>query len=117
MSREEKRKIRLELNDLLDRHCGGCEFKNGYENHRQCLNDCPIGEQLRSLTAMLVGDINPNDEEVSVKKGRWEQDEVNYLINHLPYFSVNHLAMRLNRDPKHVSGKIHRIKAKQKSVS
>ncbi|MBG9586891.1 zinc-finger domain-containing protein [Cytobacillus firmus] len=116
MSREEKRKIRKELNDLMDSHCNSCEFRSGYEGNKQCLSNCQIGEQLRSFTAMLVKDPISVEEEAPVKKGRWQEEEEIYLLNHLPYFSVEHIAMRLNRHPNHVSGKIHRLKSKRKHV-
>nr|WP_051331001.1 zinc-finger domain-containing protein [Aneurinibacillus terranovensis] len=68
MTREEKKAVRLQICGLLDDHCAMCETKKqaikgtkgrawdeaNQNLQKYCINECPIGIQMRALGTMLV---------------------------------------------------------------
>ncbi|WP_141433008.1 zinc-finger domain-containing protein [Bacillus sp. 03113] len=119
MNRQEKRKIRLEINNLMDQECNSCKYqkKTGDEKFNFCLNECPVAKQLQSLSKKLESNAKLSNSIDEIKTGDWDDDEELYLLNHANRFPVAHLSMRLNRSPKSVRNKIGQLKEKQAAIS
>lgn len=117
MSREEKRQIRLEITELLNK-CQGCKYQYSKgETPAYCSTVCPVGITMQTLSQKLIQDekrkisVEPVFEKPLVV-GEWSPEEEFYLLNHINLFQVNHLSIRLNRAPKSVSAKISYLKRK-----
>lgn len=116
VSREEKRKIRIQIHELIENECMGCQYRRGYENAHFCVSECPVGKKLKSLSNSLEGTIMSEDVRV-LNRGRWTEEEVFYLANHLVHYKVPHLAAKLNRTPSSVYAKVISIQKRRKKVS
>lgn len=122
MNRIEKKEIRLRMINILDSRCKGCMMRSGYEAQQYCINHCEVSYELQQLSYSLVNKehtkIQLNNGKTKVKElksGRWDQDEVLYLENHMKLFDVEHLSMKLNREPQSVYNKIQQLKFKHKT--
>jgi hypothetical protein len=113
LDREAKKKIRKQISVVLDAHCHVCPcIKSTKQN--LCSN-CPVSEKLKMLSSQLLEDEKPKSipkmdtPKKSKKSGRWENDEVLYLINHYHLYPLKHLAEKLNRDISSVYNKAFRL--------
>lgn len=113
MSREEKRKIRIQIHELIDNECMGCQYRCGYENAHFCVSECPVGKELKTLSNSLEEAI-PSEDVQALNKGHWTEEEVFYLANHLDQYKVPHLAAKLNRTPSSVYAKVISIQKRRK---
>lgn len=117
MDRQEKRMIRLSINDILESECKVCEYNLiGREGYLHCVRECPVGKNLQSLSNKLLEDKKGvrkrkvyEKEPEPYQRGPWSSDEEQYLINHVPYFKPMHIAKRLNRSPNTVYQKIYSL--------
>ncbi|TCJ04880.1 zinc-finger domain-containing protein [Cytobacillus praedii] len=116
MSREIKRKIRIQIHELIESECMDCQYRRGYENAHFCVNECPVGKELKSLSESLEGK-NKESSDQLLNKGRWTEEEVFYLLNHLDLFKIPHLASKLNRPPGAVHSKAASLKKRLKASS
>lgn len=94
-------------------------MRTGYEAQQYCLAHCPVSDELQNLSSKLISNqeiVNSKskDKVIESKSGRWDKDEELYLINHFKHFNVEHLAIRLNREPASVYTKIKQLMAKKK---
>jgi hypothetical protein len=62
LPKHEKKKVRIQLNDMLDKHCSGCQIKTenvkklGIHGSQEfCLKKCHIGIQIGQLGEKLTG--------------------------------------------------------------
>jgi hypothetical protein len=62
LPKQEKKKLRIQLNDMLDRHCSGCTIKTekfkelGIHGSQQyCLKECSIGVEIGQIGKKLTG--------------------------------------------------------------
>jgi len=115
VSREEKRRVRIQIHELIENECMGCQYRRGYENASFCVNECPVGRELKSLSISLEVEPTENKEQV-LTKGSWTEEEVFYLSNHLDLYNVPHLAARLNRTPSSVYTKVNSLRKRRKRV-
>jgi hypothetical protein len=116
-TRQEKKEIRIAINDILSSECGSCEYRNGYDNMTYCIRECPIGRKMQELSSRLIRGSNLSDasyEERPLKSGSWSKEEETYLLNHSKHFATSHLAMRLHRSPPSVTAKLHALRKKQR---
>ncbi len=121
MERKDKRRIRGEIGRMLDIECKGCRFKRRPEHADYCSNTCPVGIYMQELMSQLCLDDAPvikeeREETRPLNSGTWSEDEVFYLVNHVPYFPVKHLAKRLNRAHQTVYLKIRYLGVKKHAV-
>jgi hypothetical protein len=120
VNRIEKRLIRKEITSRLDLHCRNCKLvKANQSKDPYCNAKCPIGLQLQELALKLVTDADEVKDQVinqekpkriadpPLNRGRWSDEEVFYLINHLRHFSIEHIAERLQRSVASVYNKAH----------
>lgn len=118
MNRKDKRQMRIQIHNLIESECKGCEQKSISGSFKYCQNECPVGKRLKSLSASLEKEKrklkSDEDEYKELKTGTWSDEEELYLLNHYPYFKIMHIAMRLNRAPRTVSVKLHSLKKQQK---
>lgn len=115
MDRLEKKKLRLEIEKILDEDCRTCPFNKDAEYYHHCRNICPSGLKMQAITDELAaGKLNiyapTTQERHKPRCGRWTKDEELYLVNHLKHFDVAHIAKRLNRDETSVWAKIQRLR-------
>lgn len=92
MTREQKKKLRLQIGKLLDK-CDGCEHIGVVNIGIRVCKSCPLGQQIQQLGKMLY----ENDvEEMRENQGWWTEDEIQFLIEqkHMPRRWV---AEQLNR--------------------
>lgn len=123
MNRKEKQLIRQEILATLDSNCRGCDrvkFRKTKDSY--CNVECPVGLKLQELASKLITDAyEVQDKPVKtakpkritdppMKRGRWSDEEVFYLYNHLNHFSIEHLAERLQRSVMSVYCKVHNYK-------
>ncbi|TYS50112.1 zinc-finger domain-containing protein [Bacillus infantis] len=114
---QEKKEIRIEINNLLSSECGTCEYRTGYDHMSYCIRECPIGRKMQELSSRLVRDSKQTLmplEERPLKAGSWSKEEELYLLNHSRHFSIAHLAMRLRRSPSTVTAKLHSLRKNQR---
>jgi hypothetical protein len=116
VSREKKRKIRIQIHELIESECMDCQYRRGYENAHFCIKECPVGKKLKSLSDSLEGKTTETSDQV-LNKGRWSEEEVFYLLNHLEHFKIPHLASKLNRPPGAVHSKAASLKRRLKVSS
>lgn len=121
MDRKEKRKIRLDIIQILNDECGNCVYKKDNQFNIMCHRFCTFGKQMQELQAKL----EITAEEINVqaitkqpikpyKKGRFSPEEEFYLIHHMDLYSLTHLANRLNRSLSSVSLKVKQLRKKKK---
>jgi predicted Rossmann fold nucleotide-binding protein DprA/Smf involved in DNA uptake len=109
LTRKEKRRIRLQITNLLDSHCASCNERLERKNSI-CISSCPIGRQMQHLSSLLEQE--PAAIEESKKKGNWTKEEEFYLWNHRNIFTIDQLAERLDRDKQSVYNKLYKLKKK-----
>jgi predicted Rossmann fold nucleotide-binding protein DprA/Smf involved in DNA uptake len=113
LTRKEKRRIRLQITNLLDTHCASCNERLERKSS-VCISACPIGKQMQHLSSMLEQE--PTFETTVVtetkKKGIWTEEEEFYLWNHRNILTPDQLAERLDRDIKSVYNKLYKLKKK-----
>jgi predicted Rossmann fold nucleotide-binding protein DprA/Smf involved in DNA uptake len=114
LTREEKRRIRLQIINLLDTNCASCNERLE-RKCSVCISVCPIGKQMQHLSAMLEQE--EVVEEIVVaktnkKKGIWTEEEEFYLWHHRNILTPDQLAERLDRDVKSVYNKLYKLKKK-----
>lgn len=103
MDRLQKREIRKKICLLLN-NCQGCEGTKTRSN--DLCNACPVALEMQSLSAKLLEDEAPKSTQNGLKMGRWNDEEVLYLENHLNLFPLVHIAKRLNREEDTVLNKV-----------
>lgn len=77
----DKRKIRLEICNLLNR-CDGCEKvvgKKGMNVNNVCLTGCEIGKEIESLGKTLVTD---GEEEITKPRKRGRKPRLDEYLEH-----------------------------------
>lgn len=113
MNREEKKKVRKRIGDLLDTKCNTCSFK---KIGTYCIDSCPVGLTLQQLSYSIVSDDNKGANLGILKNKPWNENEDLYLINHIKYFSIDHLSNRLNRSQKSVMNRLQILKQNNLAV-
>jgi hypothetical protein len=109
VTRKEKKRIRLQIINLLDTHCSSCNERNESSNSL-CLTSCPIGKQMRQLSSRLEQQsINVVNIEQPTRKGRWTAEEEFYLWHHRKSLTLEELAEKLDRDKNAVYLKLRRL--------
>ncbi|GCD83699.1 MULTISPECIES: zinc-finger domain-containing protein [Parageobacillus] len=114
MNKHEKKRIRLQISDLLDRYCRVCRERMQYRDS-VCLTVCPVSQEMQRLAAMLEDP--PNDSKPAEtpqnatprRKGKWTAEEVFYLWHHRRVLTIDQLADRLNREPDAVFEKLRQL--------
>lgn len=107
MNRLEKKRVRLNMIQILDTRCKGCMMRNDYDAHNYCIKHCEVSQELQHLSSQLV---KKNE---LVQGSKWTKDEELYLINHMSLYTIDHMAHQLNRSPQSVISKIQRIGLKK----
>lgn len=103
MNKEEKRKIRLLISELIEQN----REKHSFENE----------EEIVRLGKLLVPHVTVEDS-IHFKRGEWGAMETFYLMNHVPLIGVERTAKNLNRSVDSVKGKFYReMEKKQKNFS
>lgn len=93
-------------------------MRSDYDAHRYCIENCEVSLELQHLSSTLSKQESENHsedqhEKSEVKTGRWTADEEFYLLNHMERYSVDHLAIRLNRSPQSIYSKIFQLRVKK----
>lgn len=124
MNRDEKKSIRKEITSILDSECKRCQYSSSYKTKDSpCISVCPVSTQLQKLSSKLINDnegIKKKKEFIednkNIKRGSWTLEEEMYLINHSKYFSVRHIAKKLNRSLNAVYVKLDSLKKLEAKV-
>ncbi|MCX8047303.1 MAG: zinc-finger domain-containing protein [Anoxybacillus gonensis] len=104
MTREEKKQIRLQILQLLDK-CTGCKERH-HGTQSVCIISCPIGKQMQQLSVLL------SKESPRIKRGKWTEEEEFYLWQHKDIFDISELAARLERSELSVYSKLRQLEKK-----
>ena len=115
LNKQEKRHIRLQICELLDKHCRMCPERMKYRS-TVCITVCPVSQEMRQLAAMLEESDPQPSEPVQEhapteprRKGKWSREEVFYLWHHRRVLTIKQLADRLHREPKAVYKKLRQL--------
>lgn len=112
LDRKEKKKIRMNIIKVLDKHCGNCMMRTGHSG-KYCIDHCDVTNDLKKLSKKL--NVKKDIVEPQYRTGKWTNDEEFYLLNHMHLYPLEHLSNQLNRDPQFVFNKMRRILEKQKN--
>lgn len=88
-------------------------MRNSYEGNQYCIKECSVGAELQRLSSILTKN-EEQREPFKTKSGRWSEEEELYLVNHMKLYSIDHMAVKLNREPQAVYNKIRRLTEKGK---
>lgn len=119
MDRKEKRRIRSQINNILDSECRGCEY-NGKNQNRVCNKECPVGIKMQEISQVLFQD---KKKQTSIfdtafdlndyTRRPWTIEEDYYLINHADLYSTLHLAQKFGRTPAAVQNRLNILRKQQ----
>lgn len=103
MTREEKRKIRLQIINLLDR-CEGCRYKTKLGSSVEECKKCPIGKKLNELSLML------ENKKKRTNAKPWREEEEKYLSENHGKMKYKNIAQKLGRTPKAIKAKVNKMR-------
>ncbi|WP_064221230.1 HTH domain-containing protein [Anoxybacillus flavithermus] len=107
MTREEKRKIRLQIISLLDR-CEGCIHKTKLGASITECRRCPIGQKLVEASSNFKNIPKP----IERMWIPWTTDEEQFVIKNYGKVSCEEMATKLGRTITSVQSKIKKLRKK-----
>ncbi|WP_171699976.1 winged helix-turn-helix transcriptional regulator [Anoxybacillus sp. CHMUD] len=110
MTREEKRKIRLQIIRLLDR-CDECKHRTELGASITVCKVCPIGKKMVEISSKFEN-IPKQLEYLDGKPLRtpWEETEEQFIIENHDKMSYKEIAAELGRAPTSVQSKIKKMR-------
>ena len=120
LDRKEKRKIRLQIIQILNEECGNCMYRKDNQFNSMCHRFCTFGKNMQQLQAKMEAKEEEKLQQAKEQpikkfhKGRFTPEEEFYLLRHMDLYSLTHLANRLNRSLSSVSLKIKQLRRKKK---
>jgi len=116
MTREEKKRLRLQLSKLLDR-CEGCEHIGTVNIGIHACGTCSLGQQIRAIGKKLDGE-KQQLKRVKLPQGRgvkrkWTDDEDRYLLEHYGEKTADEIAATLGRSRKAVIKRRQKLREKR----
>ncbi len=113
MTREQKKRLRLQLVKLLDK-CDGCEHIGMVNIGIHVCGTCPLGRQIRIIGKKLDGDKQqPELPEGRGVKRKWTDDEDRYLLEHCGKKTDREIAEALGRSRKAVMKRRQMLRQKR----
>jgi hypothetical protein len=103
MTREEKKLIRLQIIDLLDR-CEGCQYRHKTNACIHICPSCPIGKKMQALGKKLG-----ERERMMPARRPWTTREEEFLLQNL-HMKHRELAEKLGRSLRSVENKIFELR-------
>lgn len=101
MTREEKKRLRMQIIQLLD-ECDDCEHKTRLGSSTTVCRQCPIGKQLITLSERL-------EKPKRVSKP-WSDDEEMYLAENYDKMRYKNIAEKLGRTQKAIKAKVKQMR-------
>lgn len=98
MTREEKKRLRMQIIRLLD-ECDTCEYKTKKGASVTVCRGCPIGKRLTELSGHLEKDAR-----------LWDEEEERFLVENYDKMSYTQIAAELGRTPTSVQSKIKKMR-------
>lgn len=116
MTREQKKRLRLQLVKLLDK-CDGCEHIGTVNIGIHVCGTCPLGRQIRMIGKKLDGE-KQQSKRVKLPQGRgvkrkWTADEDRYLLEHYGWKTADEIAEALGRSRKAVMKRRQMLRQKR----
>jgi hypothetical protein len=100
MTREEKRKIRLQIQDLLDK-CQNCKYVSVSFASIHICPKCPLGQKIqelgKQLDPKLVKDRKKKVMKPRKKTNGWTDEEIQFVIDNICNLSYKEMAKMLGR--------------------
>ena len=103
MTREEKKRLRMQIIRLLD-ECDGCRYKTKLGSSVEECKKCPIGKKLNELSSMLENKKRRTDAKP------WREEEEKYLSENHGKMKYKNIAQKLGRTPKAIKAKVKKMR-------
>lgn len=103
MTREEKKRLRMQIIRLLD-ECDGCRYKTKLGASVEECKKCPIGKKLNELSSMLENKKKRTDAKP------WREEEEKYLSENHGKMKYKNIAQKLGRTPKAIKAKVNKMR-------
>ena len=98
MTREEKKRLRMQIIQLLD-ECDTCEYKTKLGASVTVCRGCRIGKRLTELSGRLEKDAR-----------LWDEQEERFLVENYDKMTYQNIACRLGRTQKAVKAKVEKMR-------
>ena len=98
MTREEKKRLRMQIIRLLD-ECDSCEYKMKSGASVTVCRGCPIGKRLTELSGHFKKDAR-----------LWDEEEERFLAENYDKMTYKNIASRLGRTQKAVKAKVEKMR-------
>ena len=98
MTREEKKRLRMQIIRLLD-ECDSCEYKTKLGASVTVCRGCPIGKRLTELSGRLEKDAR-----------LWDEEEERFLVENYDKMTYQNIANRLGRTRKAIKAKVEKMR-------
>lgn len=103
MTREEKKRLRMQIIQLLD-ECDGCRYKTKLGASVEECKKCPIGKKLNELSSMLENKKKRTDAKL------WREEEERFLAENHSKMKYKNIAQKLGRTPKAIKAKVNKMR-------
>ena len=98
MTREEKKRLRMQIIRLLD-ECDSCEHKTKIGASVTVCRGCPIGKRLTELSGHLEKDAR-----------LWDEEEGRFLAENYDKMTYQNIANRLGRTREAIKAKVEKMR-------
>ncbi len=98
MTREEKKRLRMQIIRLLD-ECDSCEYKTKIGASVTVCRGCPIGKRLTELSGHLEKDAR-----------LWDEQEERFLAENYDKMTYQNIANRLGRTREAIKAKVEKMR-------
>ncbi|MCL6615534.1 MAG: hypothetical protein K6T39_00095 [Anoxybacillus ayderensis] len=110
MTREEKKRLRMQIIQLLER-CDRCEHKTKLGASITVCKKCPIGQKLVEISSKFENVPKRIEGEQDVRIP-WEEEEEQFLIKNYGKMKYEEMAMKLKRTTISVQSKVKKMRRK-----
>lgn len=110
MTREEKKRLRIQIIQLLDR-CENCEYKTKLGASITTCRQCPIGQKLIEISSKFEN-VPKRAEGIQDVRIPWEKEEEQFLIKNYGKMTYEEMAMKLKRTTISVQSKVKKMRRK-----
>ncbi|MED5040664.1 hypothetical protein P9848_00860 [Geobacillus stearothermophilus] len=107
MTKDEKRRIRTMVIQILDQYCRSCEFFSVELASIRACRQCPHGKRMQELSRPLW---RQDEAGPGGKTGRWTEEEDFYILHHYGVQPIEVLSARTGRSIQAIRKRIETLK-------
>ncbi|MGG3808757.1 hypothetical protein [Geobacillus thermodenitrificans] len=108
MTKSEKRRIRMQVLEILDKYCQQCPYGHKNESYVPLCRQCPHGQRMQELARPLWS--NNGEASACGKTGKWTEEEDFYILNHYGVQPIEVLSARTGRSIQAIRKRLETLK-------